>query len=215
MIASSSLLRSRCEWYSVMKSGGTKPTKAIFLSSKSPYFQWKGNIEDEVWQQLKRISIRSQPHWPRNECVFSPSTCAKRTHTDIQHFCYLLCHVGVFNPKIHTGVLCLNSSTNLQQKAAAPSAPLIHTPPWITGFSSIRAVLSWLKLYYQEIRESLGDGAMNSLAGQATELGSFWSAFSKTTEVAVCGYLSQRGMVGVVPTKKTREKKSNCKSIPL
>lgn len=96
-----------------------------------------------------------------------------------------------------------------------PPPPLIHTPPWITGFSSIRAVLSWLKLYYQEIRESLGDGAMNSLAGQATELGSFWSAFSKTTEVAVCGYLSQRGMVGVVPTKKTREKKSNCKSIPL
>lgn len=42
--------------------------KTVFLSSKSPSFQWKSNIEDEVWQQLKCISIRSQPPWPQNVC---------------------------------------------------------------------------------------------------------------------------------------------------
>lgn len=79
----------------------------------------------------------------------------------------LSCCFGVFNPKIHTGVHFFNSSTTCNK--GCPSLHH-HQPPWITGFASIRAVLSWLKLYYWEIRERLGDGATDLPVGRAGEL---------------------------------------------
>lgn len=141
-----------------------------------------------MWQQLKCISIRSQPSWPENVCP-----------TVLLGFCvWDVCVRETANSKsIHVikdthRYTLLEAVLNPENPHSSSFLELIHHL-WqslllrITGFASIRAVLSWLKLYYWEIRERLEEGATNLPAGQTAELASkLWLAFSKTTDVEVC-----------------------------
>lgn len=146
---------------------------------------------------MKCISIRRQPPWPQNVCssvllgfhmwnvcvwqrqkegegVKSLSSCmCKKTlgyrvlmsppHLIDAGLVYLIL-------KSTLGFISWTHPPPVTKAATPPIASSPPTHPWITGFASIRAVLSWLKLYYREIRERLGDEAVNLPAGRAGEL---------------------------------------------
>lgn len=150
------------------ESGETKSYRKQFHSSKSLSLQWKSNIKDVVWQHLNYISIISLPTCPHNACcagflgfnVFLGMGKGRVEAYTVFESPPGSC-VGVLNPKIHTSVHFLNSSTTCN-KGCPPLPPFYSTittttkRSWITGFAPIRALLSWLKLYYGEIRETWG-----------------------------------------------------------